>query len=306
MWTLVLLFALCVGARASSSSSSPQRWYFEKINYQIRNNCTLYQDSDEGILRCRNGHRITKRQTPRPFNEFRYEDCGADIEDLLLTHEMYFLQWTLRQFNPQNPITADTSSIIDYMVLPTRTYFNDVQVSRIQLPLNVRAVITNYTLDQRRENFNSGTNINYNGMDVGLNRPVNDYDERGHMIAARLGGNAEPYNIFPQTRSMNRGTGSLWNTMERNVERWVRSDPGFRYAIMTVALSYDINSDMTIIHRPVGVAVRVEARDTRNSNYHNIDTLAAVPVGQPNPHRNMFFSNEVNSLCPTPHPAAGG
>ncbi|CCU56482.1 unknown similar to AMEV109 [Mythimna separata entomopoxvirus 'L'] len=126
---------------------------------------------------------------------------------------------------------------------------------RLNIPLVIRALITSNTLLNPGDRKDFTTEIhNYfekMGPLYGSNR-----DERGHILASQLGGPMESYNIFPQSWIFNRGRGSAWRYLERQLNTFLRCDLN-RYAEYTAILSYAVDANNNLINRPTAVGIRI-------------------------------------------------
>lgn len=212
----------------------------------------------------------------------------------------------LRHADPKNMITADRNPILSYTLLLTTSYFAD-DTNPLDLPLVVRALITNNTLPPRgqRDAFTNRVDANYNGMDRNLQH-VN-YDERSHILGSRLGGPMETFNVFPQSWRMNRGRNSMWYGLGVELDQFLRNHAD-RYALFTAVLSYATDDNHVLVHRPTAIMLRVQA--FANGRMVHLDGTPITSI-RPNTMENMYFSNDPNHSCEplpamTPRPRPKG
>jgi hypothetical protein len=133
----------------------------------------------------------------------------------------------------------------------------------IELTVRIRAVVRHRHLRSRTPMSNSLNTLMQN-LDA-----VNG-DERGHLIAASLGGTNDPYNIVPQHRGTNRrcGATSHWITIENEIRAFLNASSDRRVDIHVIVL-YD---NIVISRRPTGFyvqAVFYESDSTVNRNTGN-------------------------------------
>lgn len=184
-----------------------------RIAINLERHCPMYQyESQNNLQLCkkrrfrRELYNATTRIKRAPDDETEnelYFNCDADVGVVALLHRSNNPTVTLRTFDATNPITMDTNPILSYTVLPTISYFSDPPID-VDLPLVLDALLTHYTLAPAgvRDAFTTRVNNNYNGVDRNLQS--SNYDERGHILASRLGGPMETFNIFPQPWRANR------------------------------------------------------------------------------------------------------
>jgi len=113
----------------------------------------------------------------------------------------------------------------------------------IELTVRIRALIRFRHLQPRTSMPNS-LNTLIENLDA------RNGDERGHLIAATLGGNNEPYNIVPQYRGTNRryGSTSHWYTVENEIRNFINRDNNNYVSIQIVVLYGNIITS----RRPTG------------------------------------------------------
>ncbi|XP_063893098.1 uncharacterized protein LOC135117588 [Helicoverpa armigera] len=214
--------------------------------------------------------------------------CPIDVEAVASRHEDNNPTVLVRQWSSQNPITADTDPIYSYTVFPVPRPFGEDQLN---LPLVVRAVITTNTLlpvGAGRQRFTSEVMRYYRDMDIITGTSNND--ERGHIVASRLGGPMETYNIFPQSWRHNRGGGSRWFRMEASLDTFIRGHVN-RHAVFTAVLSYSTDLNNNPVRRPNAIAVRIRLYVSGVLSDSDGNPLASA---RDNPYENMYFSNDPN------------
>lgn len=235
-------------------------------------------------------HHPRKRAADDANENELYFDCDADVQFVANRHRANNPTVTIRYMDPQDIITRDRNPILSYTVLPTLTYFSG-QIPRIDLPLVVEALITTHTLAPigERDRFPNRVDRNYNGMDRNLYHL--NYDERGHILASRLGGPMETFNVFPQPWETNRGSNSMWFGLEEDLDRFIRGHDD-RYALFTAVLSYATDDDHVLVHRPNAIMLRVRAYANGQMVHIDKDNFGKkVTKKRPNKMENMYFSN---------------
>lgn len=186
-----------------------------------------------------NGYQLCKDMNTRDvFNN------SINVETVAKYYEDNFPTVLLKKATPEI-ITNNTNPVLSFTVIPVVSHF---EKNQINLPVVVRALITNYTLRPARKRFNSNIDKHYRNMNPIAN------DERGQVIPPRLGGPMEKYNIFPQYIRHNRENVSRWLYMERDLVTFITSCPN-SYVEYTAVLSYDFNHP-TLPYRPKAVALR--------------------------------------------------
>lgn len=143
-----------------------------------------------------------------------------------------------------------------------------------QLPLVVRASIYPRHLNQGRENIPDFVSVRMDWMN---SLPG---DERGHLVAASLGGPTHDFNFVPQTSNVNRRYlgESYWYTIEGDIRRFLRS-PNAGRVDWTVVLGYAL----TRSRRPTGFGLRFYEYDNANNLVHDSG--------------DCFFTNDPEGGC---------
>jgi hypothetical protein len=89
-------------------------------------------------------------------------------------------------------------------------------------------------------------------------------DERGHLLAASLGGTNEEFNIVPQTSLINRNVGSqgytFWYPLEQQIREFLDRNPG-AYVLWDTLVFY---GDLTVNRRPIAFAQQVALYNDAN------------------------------------------
>uniref|UniRef100_A0A2A4JHT9 Type VII secretion system protein EssD-like domain-containing protein n=1 Tax=Heliothis virescens TaxID=7102 RepID=A0A2A4JHT9_HELVI len=236
------------------------------------------------------GYRLCHLKTKRTITEFDLT-CTLDVDAVASRHEDNNPTVSARPWSSLHPITNDANPIYSYTVFPVTRAFGENQLN---LPLVVRAVITTNTLlpvGARRPGFTSEVTRYYRDMDIITGTSNND--ERGHIIASRLGGPMETYNIFPQSWRHNRGSGSKWFRMEANLDTFIRGHDD-RHAEFTAVLSYSTDPNNNIVTRPTAVGVRIRLYIGGVLSDFDGNRLSSTTE---NPYENMYFSNDPDVPC---------
>ncbi|OXA53602.1 hypothetical protein Fcan01_11032 [Folsomia candida] len=176
--------------------------------------------------------------------------------------------------DPDNPITEVT-----WEWAPHRTGMNNVQLAYV-----IRATIRPEHL-QNRTDIPSWVTTRMRDMDYLPGR-----DERGHLVAASLGGPTTWYNFAPQTQTVNRNVGyggqraggSWWFRIEEELRTFLRR-PDVGYIDWVLVLTY---GDLNLSRRPTGFGLILYMYD----NNGNFVTNSG----------DMFFDNDPdspNSVC---------
>jgi len=126
----------------------------------------------------------------------------------------------------------------------------------IELTVRIRAIVRQRHL-QRRTSMSDSLSTLIQNLDA-----VNG-DERGHLIAASLGGTNDPYNIVPQHRGTNRrcGATSHWITIENEIRAFLNANGDRRVNIHVIVL-YD---NIIISRRPTGFYVQAVFYESDNT-----------------------------------------
>uniref|UniRef100_A0A2A4JJ81 Type VII secretion system protein EssD-like domain-containing protein n=1 Tax=Heliothis virescens TaxID=7102 RepID=A0A2A4JJ81_HELVI len=236
------------------------------------------------------GYRLCHLKTKRTITEFDLT-CTLDVDAVASRHEDNNPTVSVRPWSSLHPITNDADPIYSYTVFPFTRAFGENQIN---LPLVVRAVITTNTLlpvGARRPGFTSEVTRYYRDMDIITGTSNND--ERGHIIASRLGGPMETYNIFPQSWRHNRGSGSKWFRMEANLDTFIRGHDD-RHAEFTAVLSYSTDPNNNIVTRPTAIGVRIRLYIGGVLSDFDGSRLSSTTE---NPYENMYFSNDPDVPC---------
>ncbi|CCU56343.1 unknown similar to AMEV109 [Mythimna separata entomopoxvirus 'L'] len=235
----------------------------------------------------KNGYKICDTKVKRDLS---FTLSSLNVESIAREYEDNNPTVIVRDLDPANIITDDRDPTLSYTVLPTYSYFGNDQIN---LPLVVRAIITNSTLRNagERETFNSEIHRHFNNMNPNLNH-VN-YDERGHIIGSRLGGPTETYNIFPQSWRHNHGRLSRWQYMESDLDNFIRGHSN-RYAEYTAILSYETDSNGILNFRPTAIGLRVRLYDNGNLVNMHGNPISSYSA---NTLENMYFTNDPDYSC---------
>lgn len=227
-----------------------------------------------------NGYKVCKLR----YKRYLTFTSPVDVEAVARYYEDNFPTVPVRHLGPQI-ITNDQNPVLSFTVLPVINSFGSNQIN---LPLSIRAVITNHTIRPpgTRERFTAEINEHFQNMNPVAN------DERGHIIASRLGGPTEAYNIFPQSSTHNHGRLSRWWYMEADLANFIRRNPT-GYIEYTAILSYDLNNAAQG-YRPTAIAIRVR--------FYNANGQLCDVNGNPisylnNVLENMYFTNDPNHSC---------
>jgi hypothetical protein len=103
-------------------------------------------------------------------------------------------------------------------------------------------------------------------------------DERGHLVAASLGGTNDAFNIVPQHNSVNRraNSGSHWFTTENNIREFVSRDVR-RVVDLHIVILY---GDLSVSRRPTAFVVQ--------AIFYNSDSSINRSTGS------CYFTNNPN------------
>nr|XP_049707928.1 uncharacterized protein LOC126056969 isoform X2 [Helicoverpa armigera] len=252
----------------------------DEIDQNLRRSCKPGGFFEEG-------YRLCHLKTKRAITELDLT-CTLDVEAVASRHEENNPTVSVRQWSSLSPITADADPIYSYTVFPVPRPFGEDQLN---LPLVVRAVITTNTLlpvGAGRQRFTSEVTRYYRDMEIITGTSNND--ERGHIVASRLGGPMETYNIFPQSWRHNRGSGSKWFRMEASLDTFIRGHDD-RHAEFTAVLSYSTDLNNNPVRRPNAIAVRIRLYVSGVLSDSDGNPLASA---RDNPYENMYFSNDPN------------
>jgi len=126
-----------------------------------------------------------------------------------------------------------TTSITDYSTIRAPSIPNH---DDLMLTVRIRARIR-YNHLQSRTSMSSRLNTLMRNMDM-----IAGQDERGHLIAASLGGTNDPFNIVPQYRGTNRraGSNSHWFTVENEIRTFVNQDRRNSVGLHVIVLYNDL------------------------------------------------------------------
>lgn len=231
-----------------------------------------------------NGYKLCNRLNRRAVNF----EKDANIESIALIYEANNPTVTLRTSDPSNIITEDTNPVLSYTVMPTDSVGDD----QLNIPLVIRARITSYTLLNPGERKDFTPDIHKYFQRMGPLSGSSHRDERGHILASQLGGPMEAYNIFPQSWVFNRGRGSDWRYLERQLNTFLRGHLN-RYAEYTAILSYTVDGNNNLINRPTAVGIRIRLY---------IDGILSDITGdritiETNEMENMYFTNDPDYVC---------
>lgn len=230
-----------------------------------------------------NTNHVWKRAADDHSKNELYFECDSTYDTVMRRHPGRNPTAVVRQPIPTNMITTNPNPILSYATFQTFSYHGN---KRVDLPLAVDALITMHTLLAVRGAFTSDVHNNYDRMGRLLS-----YDERGHILASRLGGPMETYNVFPQSWLMNRGRGSMWFSLETDIDAFLRNNPN-RYVRFSAVLSYPTDNNHVLMHRPSAILLRVRAFN--NGVQVNLSNGTPVTAQNPNTTENIYLSNDPN------------
>lgn len=109
-----------------------------------------------------------------------------------------------------------------------------------------------------------------------------DRDDRGHLLASRLGGTGEAWNLAPQARTLNRRIGDVsvfddWYNTEETIAQFLQHNCG--YVDWDLTIEYN---DESRPRRPSGFRLKVKAYDNqgRQCRRSSVDTYLSNRANQ--------------------------
>ncbi|XP_049694512.2 uncharacterized protein LOC126054167 [Helicoverpa armigera] len=245
------------------------------------------------------GYKVCKNLSRSKRYDFSFHECDLDVSAIAERHRAENPSDQVRVIDPHEPITRDTDPILSYTMMPRRVRFGDRNnVANVDLPLVLEAQLTRYTLlpvGADREGFTPYVSNHYNRMNPNRRFTTvnNNYDERGHILASRLGGPMEAFNIFPQTWRLNHGSGSSWFEMEQHMANFLRNRDD-RYIEFLAVLGYLRDNNGRLIPRPdhIGIRLRFHQNNILVNRYGN-----RLNSFEDNETEDMFFSNDPDDDC---------
>lgn len=115
------------------------------------------------------------------------------------------------------------------------------------------------------------------------NMQPRQHDDRGHMLASRLGGTGDAWNLAPQARTLNRRIGAVsvlddWYNTEENIAKFLQNNCG--YVDWDLIIEYN---DSSRPRRPSGFRLRVRAYNNqgRLCRTTSVDTYLSNRERQP-------------------------
>ncbi|KAI5638806.1 DNA/RNA non-specific endonuclease domain-containing protein [Phthorimaea operculella] len=270
MWTATVLLALAL---------SVQAFYIDDISDKVNQEKWIGESTLRGEV-TRSGHRSVRAVTDLFFER------DQKLDNILQRQATEATKTTLRREVPKI-IIADPNPIMSYTMYD--------KLGNVKLPLNIEALITTHTLSKTYNAFDSDANNNYAQMDRNSNTP--NQDERGHILASRLGGPGKEYNLFPQPWKANRGRGSMWYKLESDMDKFVRGNPN-RFIRFWAAMSYGTDNNQ-LKPRPTGVMIRIRAYD--NKKLVDLHTGEQLVRTSDNMYEDVYFSNDAeHTVQPLP------
>ncbi|AAG02815.1 hypothetical protein AMV109 [Betaentomopoxvirus amoorei] len=262
-----------------------KNWEKCYLNPEYKN--TLNDYNNKFISQCKIG-KYTSDGYKQCKKNLSFMSCPLNVESVAKHYEDNNPSIIIRNIDPNNIITLSKNPIISYTVLPTYNYFGSIQIN---LPLIVRAIITNHTLRNPREieRFTSDINAYFNNMNPNLDN-IN-YDKKGYLLGYKLGGPIENYNIFPQACSHNRGSMTVWQYMEIDLYNFLINNPN-RYIEYTAIMNYRTD-DGILNYRPTSAALRIRLYD----NNILVDISGSPITFITNSLENIYYTNNPDHNC---------
>ncbi|XP_013183381.1 uncharacterized protein LOC106129384 [Amyelois transitella] len=260
----------------------------DEIGQYISSQMKKIRDSfDQKRTTCRSIMNIIsrkRRQTPPMFSTF---DSRTPGQILVYASALIALGSVGRLVSERRP----NDDVYRY------AYLNPSSPNDPILPLMISARVTPDVLNRipPRGESNSIPDTavaNINRMGRHTNRPDNNNDENGHLIAYQNGGPSEVYNFAPQPRSLNRGIVvgvpeirlSDWRRSEDSINNWVRRGNG--WVDITVVVIYD---DYQRNPRPIGFGQHLVFYYRNNTvRYECDDFYSNDPLAPPSLHDELL------------------
>jgi hypothetical protein len=218
---------------------------FNKLEQKLDKNCYSLNNKPKrsvDLLKTLNNHDVKKSREKRVLNYVNIYTVN-DLANVILRDSQTY----------QNRIVQDDQTSINSY----STIIAPLNNGRsIELTVRIRAVV-------RRRHLQARTSMSNSLNTLIQNLDAVDGDERGHLIAASLGGTNDAYNIVPQHRGTNRrcGATSHWITLENEIRAFLNANSDRRVTIQVIVL-YD---NITISRRPIGFYVQAVFYESDNT-----------------------------------------
>lgn len=200
---------------------------------------------------------INNKHCSNSFSSIPIMKFKRSIEDYDVNVMARLMQENNNGFTTLTFSNLPTTSIISFSTMNAPPLPNH---ENVQLTVRIEARIR-YSHLQRRTAMPNTLNIHMRNMDS------LSVDERGHLIAASLGGTNDPFNIVPQYRGTNRRYGSFshWYTIEGEIRDFIRYNPEYTASLHVIVLY----GDLSISRRPTGFLVQAILYDENESIYRD-------------------------------------
>lgn len=231
---------------------------FEQAAKSLKNKVGEFQAST-GFKTC------PARRFPRQYNEDDVRH-GIGVEGIA---EAYRTTYNETTFNPPPQSNFPVTSVVT-MAVPAR-----LPGATVQIPLAITARLRRANANNTREAI--PTFVEQQMIEMDRHRD----DERGHLLAASLGGPSHDYNFAPQTTIVNRNYGghSFWYEVEQAIHATLVEDTTSHVDWQLVV----IYGNILVSRRPIGFGIRFREYDFFNHQIHDSG--------------NMFFSNDISGGC---------
>lgn len=162
--------------------------------------------------------------------------------------------------------------------------YGEIRFGNAYYPSYIVANIRHGHVSQARPRITDGvTNFLRNNMGL-----ISGTDERGHLLAHSIGGPSnETFNFIPQTRLLNRGTGSIWRSFEDRIPRFLNDDQQEQVR-WQLAVIYDTSNAISP-YRPIGVCIQFD--EISGNNRAVFESEEVCFSNDPNDTECMFAPN---------------
>lgn len=232
------------------------------ISYKLFDDAADALENNAGVYHRLSGFKKCNRRYPRELTDDEIRDIDVEM----------FADQFAANYNTTTFSSGSNFPIRSAVTMTVPSHNQGV----VRIPLAIRARLTRANINGAREAIPNFVEQQMIEMDRYPN------DERGHLLAASLGGPSHDYNFAPQSTIVNRNYGgpSYWYEIEQNLRKALNEDTT-AYIDWTVIVVYD---DLLVTRRPLGFGL------------HFVEYAENGIVILDGGH--MYFSNDPAGGCP--------